>query len=145
MMSDELIFKDLTSQIIGAAIEVHRTLGPGFLENIYENALVIELSKHRKLKVRTQQGLAIEYKGEVIGKHVMDMIVEKKVIIELKAVENILPLHEAQIISYLTATKIPVGLLINFGGEKLVFRRFANAKKNPRNPRQNCEWNNIAL
>ncbi len=63
------------------------------------------------------------------------MIVEDKVIIELKAVENILPLHEAQIISYLTATKIPVGLLINFGSVRLVFRRFVNTIKNPRNPR----------
>jgi len=139
MMKDELIFKNLTSQIIGAAMEVHRTLGPGFLDNIYENALVIELSKHRKLKIQTQKSIAIEYKGEIVGKHVIDLIIENKVIIELKAVENILPLHEAQIISYLTATKIPVGLLINFGSEKLFFCRFVNTIKNPRNPRLNRE------
>ena len=135
MIKDELIFKDLTSLIIGAAMEVHNTLGPGFLENIYENALVVELSKHRNLNIQTQKSLAIEHKGEMIGKHVMDMIVENKVIIELKAVEKILPIHEAQIISYMTATKIPVGLLMNFGSKRLAFRRFANTIKNPRNPR----------
>lgn len=132
---NELILKDLTSEIIGAAMEVHSTLGPGFLESVYQNALFTELSKSRNLKVQTQKNVSIEYKGEVVGNHVMDLIVENKVIVELKAVDVLHPIHEAQLISYLTATNLTVGLLINFGSEKLVFRRFVNTKPNPRNPR----------
>ena len=103
----------LSGNIIGAAIEVHRTLGPGFLERIYEEALAIELEK-QGIKFQQQYEFAINYKGQKIGLNKIDLLVEKHVIVELKAVESILPIHRAQIISYLKATNLHLGLLINF-------------------------------
>jgi len=104
--------------IIGAAIEVHRELGPGYLEQVYEHAMALEL-RHRGLAYATQVPVAVHYKGEKIHGQVLDMVIEGKVIVELKSVEVLLPIHEAQILSYLKSTGLPVGLLINFK-EKLV-------------------------
>lgn len=119
----------LIRNIIGAAIEVHRELGPGYLEKIYEQAMALEL-KHRGLAYATQVPVAVYYKGEKIRGQVLDMVVEGKVILELKSVEVILPIHEAQILSYLKSTDFSAGLLINFK-EKLVkngIKRFVNTK-----------------
>lgn len=119
----------LIRNIIGAAIEVHRELGPGYLEKVYEQAMALEL-KYRGLTYATQVPVAVYYKGEKIRGQVLDMVVEGKVILELKSVEMILPIHEAQILSYLKSTDFPAGLLINFK-EKLVkngIKRFVNTK-----------------
>ena len=119
----------LIRNIIGAAIEVHRELGPGYLEKVYEQAMALEL-KHRGLTYATQVPVAVYYKGEKIRGQVLDMVVEGKIILELKSVEMILPIHEAQILSYLKSTELPAGLLINFK-EKLVkngIKRFVNTK-----------------
>ena len=119
----------LIRNIIGAAIEVHRELGPGYLEKVYEQAMALEL-KHRGLVYATQVAVAVYYKGEKIRGQVLDMVVKGKVILELKSVEMILPIHEAQILSYLKSTNFPAGLLINFK-EKLVkngIKRFVNTK-----------------
>jgi len=102
-----------TSSIIGAAIEVHRGLGPGFLESIYEEAMAVELALRGHL-IRRQVRLPIEYKGTVVGEHRLDMLLEDEVVVELKAVEAIMPVHLAQLHSYLKAGAFEVGLLINF-------------------------------
>ena len=104
----------LTEKIIGCAIEVHRTLGPGLLESTYEKCLSYELSK-LKINHKIQLELPVTYKGvEVECGYRLDMLVEEKVIIELKAVEKALPIHEAQLLTYLKLSDKRVGLLINF-------------------------------
>ena len=99
--------------VIGAAIEVHRCLGPGFLEAVYEEALSIELVRRRIPFVR-QFPVAVNYKGHAVGESRLDMLVANALIVELKAVETVLPVHTAQVMSYLKATGHYLGLLINF-------------------------------
>ena len=104
----------ISHQIIGAAIEVHRTLGPGLLESIYEAALEMELGE-RALKVRRQVELPVSYKGRLLdGGYRIDLIVEESVIIEIKAVERLLPVFESQLLTYLKLADKRLGLLINF-------------------------------
>ena len=104
----------ISHQIIGAAIEVHRTLGPGLLESIYEAALDMELGE-RRLKVRRQVELPVSYKGKLLdGGYRIDLIVEESVIIEIKAVERLLPVFESQLLTYLKPANKRLGLLINF-------------------------------
>jgi GxxExxY protein len=104
----------LTEAIIGAAITVHKKLGPGFIESIYENALVIELRKIG-LFVGQQMEVAVEYDGIEVGKHRLDILVEKTIAVELKAIKNIEDIHFAIVRSYLKALKLEHGLLLNFG------------------------------
>ena len=113
---DEL--NQLTEAIIGAAIEVHRALGPGLLERTYDHALRIEL-RGRHLSATAQAPYRVLYKGEVIDEYIPDLIVEGRVVVELKAVERLLPLHEAQMLAYLRVTGCKVGLLINFNVPKV--------------------------
>ncbi len=113
---------DLTYQINGAVFEVSRTLGAGFLEKIYENALMIELEE-RGMRVENQAPIKVFYKEKVVGEYFADILVQDKVIIELKAVENLSKLHEAQILNYLKATGIQVGLLVNFKHPKAEIKR----------------------
>ena len=108
----------LTFEIIGAAIDAHRVLGPGLLESVYEEAFCIELDE-RGLDYQRQQRIAIAYKGRDIGDLYADVIVENSVILELKAVEKLLPIHTAQLMTYLKLTGIKKGLLINFNVEAL--------------------------
>jgi GxxExxY protein len=104
----------LSGQIIGAAIEVHRELGPGLLESVYEVCLVEEL-RNRRLDVKCRLALPVLYKGRQLDKElVVDIMVEDTVILELKAVEGVLPVHQAQLLSYLRLTSKPLGLLLNF-------------------------------
>ena len=118
-------FEELSKKIIGAAIEVHRELGPGFLESIYEEALKVELSEHG-LNVEFQKEVTIEYLGVVVGIHRLDMMVEGKFIVELKAAKELTDVHLAQLRSYLKATGLRVGLLLNFAKPKLEIRRVVN-------------------
>ena len=113
---------DLTFAINGAAFEVNRILGPGFMEKVYENALLLELSQ-RGLKAENQVPIYIRYKGHLVGEYVADILVEKKVIIELKTVEKIDRIHEAQMLNYLKGTGLHVGLLINFKNPKVEIKR----------------------
>ena len=115
---NEYILKDITGKIIGAAIEVHKILGPGFLEGIYEEALVYEL-KQRGIKYERQKEISIKYKNISVGNQRIDLLVEEKVIVELKAVDLLHPIHDAQLITYLKAANKRVGLLINFNVEQL--------------------------
>ncbi len=111
--TNEPIYKDLSYAIVGAVIEVHRHLGPGQLESNYERALATELA-YRRIPSRSQVGFASYYKGEVIGDFVADLVVDDRIILELKAVERVHPAHKAQLLSYLRATGLRLGMLINF-------------------------------
>jgi GxxExxY protein len=118
---------DLTREIIGAAIEVHRALGPGLLESIYEEALCVELEL-RGLTYARQVGVDVIYKERVIKGQRIDIIVEKEVVIEVKSLSKVPELVLAQILSYLKATGLKRGLIINFGEKRLVdgIRRVSN-------------------
>ena len=118
-------FEELSSRIIGAAIEVHRELGPGFLEAIYEEALKVELSE-QSMHYDSQKEIKIEYLGVEIGVHRLDLLVEKKIIVELKAVKELTDIHFAQLRSYLKAAGLRVGLLLNFAKPTLEIRRVVN-------------------
>ena len=120
----ELLFAELTYAIIGAAMEVHKTLGPGFLESVYEAALAYELQK-LGLTFERQKTLAVYYKGMTIGEYRADFVVEGKVILELKAQKTLTSVDEAQLINYLKTTGLRVGLLFNFGAQSLQHERRA--------------------
>jgi GxxExxY protein len=104
---------DLANSVIGAAIEVHRHLGPGYLESVYEEALGVELVE-RHIPYRRQHPISVNYKGKSVGEGKLDLLVSDKLVVELKAVEALLPVHKAQVISYLKATNLHLGLLVNF-------------------------------
>ena len=114
---------ELTYQINGAIFEVNKVLGFGFLEKIYENALMIEL-RDRGLKAANQVPIKVQYKNKEVGEYYADIVVEDKVILELKAVESLERIHEAQLLNYLKATGYKIGLLVNFTHPKAIIRRF---------------------
>ena len=110
----------LTEKVIGCAIEVHRILGPGLLESAYQRCLLLELGK-QGLAVETEVPVPVKYKGDVLDcGYRADMLVEKSLILELKTVETILPIHQAQILTYMKLSGIHIGLLINFHQTRLV-------------------------
>ena len=113
---------DITYQINGAVFEVNRLLGHGFLEKVYRNALLIELRK-RGLKAESEVPIQVQYKGELVGDYFADIVVEDRIILELKAIEKLQPVHEAQLLNYLKATGMQVGLLINFTHPKAEIKR----------------------
>jgi GxxExxY protein len=117
----------LTEQIIGAAMEVHNHLGPGFLESLYKYALLYELHL-RGLTTETELEVQISYKDHPIGKHRLDVVVNDKVIIELKAVSGINDVHIAQALSYLTATRLELALVLNFGEPRLSWKRLIKSR-----------------
>jgi GxxExxY protein len=108
----------LTRRIIGCAMEVHRTLGPGLMETTYEEALCIEL-RDQGLSIKRQARVPIYYKEHLIGEHRPDLIVEERVVVEVKSVDRLIGLHQAQLLAYMRLLKMPVGLLLNFNGEIL--------------------------
>jgi GxxExxY protein len=118
----------LTGQIIGAAMEVHRTLGPGFVELIYHRALLHELGL-RRLFCETELQVDVCYKNRLIGQHRLDLVVENTVIVELKAVSAIIDTHVAQTLSYLKATNIEVALIVNFGLPSLTWKRLIKSRE----------------
>lgn len=125
-----LKYKEITDRILKGFFEVYNELGDGFLESVYENALYIVLTGYG-LSVERQKDISVFFRGNVIGDFKADLIVERNVIIELKAIRTLDPAHEAQLINYLKATNIEVGLLLNFG-RKPEFKRFVydNKRKN---------------
>jgi len=116
----------ITEQIIGAAIEVHKELGPGLLEGLYEKALCAELSQ-RGVDFEAQKALAVSYKGKTLGVQRLDLLVAGRVVVELKSVERLLPVQAAQVLGYMRLGRFPVGLLINFNNRLLKdgIKRFA--------------------
>jgi GxxExxY protein len=117
-----LEINDITYAINGAVFEVNKILGSGFLEKIYENALLFEL-KQRGLTAETQVPIKVIYKQNIVGEYFADIFVENKVVIELKTVKTIEKIHEAQLLNYLKATGIKVGLLVNFHHQKAQIKR----------------------
>jgi GxxExxY protein len=118
----ELEHGELTDRIIGAAIAVHRCLGPGFLESIYEKALIVELKNHG-LAVQDQFEMIIRYAGEEVGRHRLDLFVENTIVVELKAIKNLEDIHFATVRSYLKAVGRKHGLLLNFAKVTLEVKR----------------------
>jgi GxxExxY protein len=121
-MMSKVEFDELSGRIIRSAIEVHRRLGPGFLESIYGAAFVIQLHKDG-LKVEVQKEIEVMYDGQVVGVHRLDLVVEDEVVVELKAVREFDNSHTAQLLSYLKATGLKVGLLLNFAKPTLRIKR----------------------
>ncbi len=117
-----MLEEELTQKIIGCAYKVHNVLGSGFMEKVYENALFIELEQ-KGLEVKQQIPIDVCYQGIVVGDYIVDLLVEDKIIIELKAVRNICREHEVQLVNYLTATGKDIGLLLNFGLESVQIKR----------------------
>jgi len=113
---------DLTEKIIKAAYTVHNTLGFGFLEKVYQNALAIEIRK-TELRVNHEQPIIVYYDNAIVGEYVADLVVDEKIILELKAVKELSSAHEVQLVNYLKATGMEVGLLINFGHSVQVKRK----------------------
>jgi GxxExxY protein len=111
----------VAKQVIGMAMKVHRTLGCGFVETVYRNALIIELRKSN-LNFVVHPALAVQYEGEEVGVFQADLIIENRIIVELKAVDALNKAHSAQLVNYLMATKIDLGLLLNFGAQSLEFK-----------------------
>jgi GxxExxY protein len=120
--------EEITKNIIGCAFEVINELGAGFLESVYEAALLLAL-RQKGLSAISQHPVKVIFRGQCVGDFYADVFVEEKVIVELKAVKAITPEHQAQIINYLNATGIEVGLLINFGNPKLEYKRFTRSKE----------------
>ena len=120
-----LLYGNLTEQIIGAAHEVHSALGPGMIESVYEIALAHEVQL-RGLPVRRQVRQAVSYKGVLAGEFFMDMVVDEKVLVELKATSEHNKVFEVQVVYYLKGSGLRVGLLLNFGMESLCRKRFVN-------------------
>jgi len=124
----ELVGRELTEELIGAAYAVHNELGSGFPEKVYENAMAVEL-RSRKIAFRTQVPLKVKYRGDPVGEYFADMIVENSVICEFKALETAPKEAEIQLVNYLVATGIDIRLLINFGKSVTVRRKFGTHKK----------------
>jgi len=114
--------EELTAKIIGRAMTMHRALGPGYLESVYQNALLIEL-KHACLSAECNVRIPVSYRGEIVGDFIADILVENGVLLELKAAQEIHPAHEAQLVNYLQATGVDIGLVPNFGVPSLQIKR----------------------
>ena len=115
-------FENITEDIIGCAYKVYNTMGFGFLESVYEECLLIELRK-AGLKSENQKPITVLYEGEIVGNFIADIFVEDSIILELKSVKTLAKAHEVQLVNYLVATGMNVGLLINFGQEKVEVKR----------------------
>lgn len=117
-----MLHSRLTEKILGCCFDVSNELGPGFLESIYQSALMIALQE-TGITAQKEVGLEVAFRSRIVGKFFADIVVENSIIIELKAVKELDPSHQAQLINYLKATKFSVGLLVNFGKQKLEYNR----------------------
>ncbi len=124
-------YKEITEKIIGVFYEVYNKLGSGFLEKVYENAMLVELER-LGLKYMNQYPIKVNYKGEVVGDYIADFIIEESVVVEIKAKKELSSVDDAQLLNYLVATKSEVGLLLNFGKEPK-FKRKIFERRNAAN------------
>jgi GxxExxY protein len=127
-MTEEIVEKELSFQIMKAAYEVHNQLGPGFTEGIYEQALSLQLQDDG-MEIKKQQQVKIYYKDRLIGNYILDLVVNQKVILELKAVSEIAPIFEQQALSYLKATGLDLAIVINFGTPRVQSSRVVNTQR----------------
>lgn len=122
MSEERILFKDLSYKIVGLAMEVHNELGPGFLEKVYENALLVMLEENG-IRAESQVPVQVQFHGRIVGDFFADIVVENSVILELKAQDRIAEIHKAQTLNYLKATNFRLALLINFGKYRLEYER----------------------
>ena len=122
MFEEKIIYKDLSYKIVGLAMKVHTELGYGFLEKVYENALMV-LFEENQISAQQQIPVKVSFHGRIVGDNVADIVVENRIILELKAGERIAEIHKAQTLNYLKATQFRLGLLLNFGKHKLEYER----------------------
>ena len=122
MSEEELIHKELVYEVVGCAMKVHRELGYGFLEKVYENSMMVLLNK-KSIKAKQQFPVPVHFENVIVGEYFADFMIEDKILVELKTVEKITNVHFAQLLNYLKATGIKLGLLINFGPRKLEYER----------------------
>ena len=122
MEEDRILHKDLSYKIIGLAMQVHTELGFGFLEKVYENALMV-LFEENGIKAVQQVPIIVPFHGKIVGEYIADIIVKDSIILELKALDRISEIHKAQTLNYLKATTYRLALLINFGKYKLEYER----------------------
>jgi len=118
----EIIYKELSYKTIGLAMEVHNQLGFGFLEKVYENALII-LFENNEIPAQQQAPVKVYFEGQVVGDYYADILVDNKIILELKAVNRILDVHRAQVLNYLRATEIKLAMILNFGKPRFEYKR----------------------
>lgn len=133
-MQDE----DLTNIVIGCAYQVHNVLGFGFLESVYEKSLLIEMAKH-DLKAEAQQPVNVFYEGQSVGDFIVDILAEGRIVLELKSVQQLAKVHEVQLVNYLMATGLDVGLLLNFGPKKVEVKRKLRVLNNEQAARRQNE------
>lgn len=120
---------DLAGNVIGVAMKIHSFLGPGYAEQVYKNAMALDLTK-AGFQVELEKRLAVHYRGHIIGDYIADIVVNGVLILELKAVQKLVPAHEVQLVNYLTTTGIDEGLLLNFGAERLEYKKKYRGKRN---------------
>ena len=119
---DKILYKDLSYKIVGLAMEVHNKLGYGFMEKVYENALMVLLHK-KGIKAEQQAPISVYFDGEVVGDYYADILIDKKLILELKGAGNIADVHRAQTLNYIKATGLRLAMILNFGKERLEYER----------------------
>jgi GxxExxY protein len=124
-MKNEIIYCELSYQVMQAVFEVHNTLGPGFVESVYEEALAYELET-QDIPFERQKKVTVHYKGRVVGTHRLDFVIDGKIVLELKAVSALTDVFKQQTLSYLKATGLRLGILINFGTPRVEYARMAN-------------------
>jgi len=124
-MKTNIIYKDLSYRIVGLAMEVHSKLGPGFLEKVNENALMLLFKKHG-IRAKAQVPIKVTFENILIGNYIADILVEEKIILELKSAVSIADAHKAQALNYLKATGLRLAIILNFGTEKLEYYRVVN-------------------
>lgn len=127
MEKTEVLYRELSYAVIGAAMEVHTVLGPGYLEAVYQKALGCEFDL-RGISYQEQIPLPVEYKGKLVGEYFADFLIDSLVVLEIKAVSKLIPAHEAQAHHYLAATGMQLAILINFGESSLQYRRIVRTK-----------------
>ena len=121
-MEDKILYKDLSYKIVGLAIQVRRELGFGFLEKVYENALMVLLEENG-IEAKQQFPIKVSFHGRIVGDYVADILVENQIILELKAQDKIVDIHKAQTLNYLRATGLRLAILLNFGKDRLEHER----------------------
>ena len=119
---EKILYKDLSYKLVGLAMKVHSTLGYGFLEKVYENSLMVLLRKEG-IQAEQQYPIEVRFEDETVGSYIADIVVDNKIILELKAVEQISDIHRAQTLNYLKATGYHLAIILNFGKQKLEYER----------------------
>ncbi len=125
-IANDLIYQELSYQVVGMAMQVHRQLGHGFLEKVYENALMVLLNR-AGVQATQQAPLKVLFDGVVVGEYIADIVVDGKIVLELKSCESVVPVHRAQVLNYLKATGFELGLIFNFGKKSLEHERLVRS------------------